>query len=758
MNNQSFERQMQQVEAPQPDPEARLRARQAAVEEFARVHVPKAPQPTRTQRVPTFWLGGFATACVAIVGVSIMWLMPASDRVVAPQMAVRTESESLAAPAEVEAFTAEEKAPPAGASTDVAESRAKAAARTQVPAVMLDIPPPPPAGAGASANGSDAARGNVLQQPRAELREPLPAVIIAEVTTQPVPPAPPAPLPPRAAPSQSSGQDVLKEAQVSGTRVRPANQTANTPVITITAEEMRRLGIVNVADAQAALVPQNIVSTTPTAAGASLLTLVDGRRMLLPAPAPSGDAFAQFAVNPVKRTADEPVSTFSADVDTASYSFVRRQLNAGVLPPPDAVRTEEMINYFDYAWPAATSRNQPFRPTVTVSDSPWNKDRKLVHIGIKGYQLPASQRPDVNLVLLLDVSGSMNSPDKLPLAQRSMALLLDSLKPTDTVGIAVYAGAAGEVLPPTPVREKDTILRALYSLQPGGSTAGAAGIQLAYEMAARNLRKEGVNRILLATDGDFNVGIRDAGQLKAFVQRQRDNGVFLSVLGFGQGNYRDETAQTLAQNGNGVAAYIDTLDEARKVLVEQASAQLFTIAKDVKLQVEFNPDTVTEYRLVGYETRALNREDFNNDRVDAGDVGAGHTVTAIYEITPVGTRGLVDERRYGTDSRVATPRGRARADEYGYLKIRYKLPGEDESKLLEQPIAVKAGVPAGLRQEVRFATAVAGFAQLLQGGQYTGSLNFDDVMEEAESNLGRDTNRYRTEFLKMVREAKSLRR
>jgi Ca-activated chloride channel family protein len=361
----------------------------------------------------------------------------------------------------------------------------------------------------------------------------------------------------------------------------------------------------------------------------------------------------------------------------------------------------------------------------------------------------------VNLVLLLDVSGSMNSPDKLPLAQRSMALLLDSLKPTDTVGIAVYAGAAGEVLPPTPVREKDAILRALYSLQPGGSTAGAAGIQLAYEMAARNLRREGVNRILLATDGDFNVGIRDANQLKNFVQRQRENGISLSVLGFGQGNYRDETAQALAQNGNGVAAYIDTLDEARKVLVEQASAQLFTIAKDVKLQVEFNPDTVAEYRLVGYETRALNREDFNNDKVDAGDVGAGHTVTAIYEITPVGARGLVDERRYG-DSKPAAPRGNA--DEYGYLKIRYKLPGEDSSRLIEQPIAVKAGVPAALRQDVRFATAVAGFAQLLQGGRYTGSLSYDDVLEEAERGMGRDSNGHRAEFLKLVRAAGELRR
>jgi Ca-activated chloride channel homolog len=736
MNTPSFERQMQQVEAPSPNPEARLRARQAAVEEFTRVHVPKAPQP-RARRMPTFWLGGFATACVVVVGVAILWQMPASDRVLAPQMAVVEESQPITQAA-VESVS-EEKSASATAPTAIA--------------------------ARARADRPSEARASL---PQPEVPASPPAVLIAEVTTQPAPPAPPA------APVMRRDESELSQVTVSGSRIQPGSTSGGTPVTSLTADEMRRLGIVNAADPLKPLVPQDtprgVVAAERSAAfigntvanlrnlepsGGRTLTLIDGRATVLPPPAPTEDAFPRFEVNPVKRTADEPVSTFSADVDTASYSFVRRQLASGVLPQADMVRTEEMINYFDYSWPAATSRAQPFRPTVTVSDSPWNRDRKLVHIGIRGYELPARQRPDVNLVLLLDVSGSMNSPDKLPLAQRSMALLLDSLKPTDTVGIAVYAGAAGEVLPPTPVREKDAILRALYSLQPGGSTAGAAGIQLAYEMATRNLRKEGVNRILLATDGDFNVGIRDAGQLKAFVQRQRDNGVFLSVLGFGQGNYRDDTAQTLAQNGNGVAAYIDTLDEARKVLVQQASAQLFTIAKDVKLQVEFNPATVAEYRLVGYETRALNREDFNNDRVDAGDVGAGHTVTAIYEITPLGARGLVDERRYGSDSKVA-PLGKT--DEYGFLKIRYKLPGEEQSRLIEQRIAVGAGVPSALRQDVRFATAVAGFAQLLQGGQYTGSLRYDDVLEEAEGNLGKDPNRYRADFLKMVREARSLQR
>jgi Ca-activated chloride channel family protein len=454
--------------------------------------------------------------------------------------------------------------------------------------------------------------------------------------------------------------------------------------------------------------------------------------------------------------ADDPVSTFSVDVDTASYSFVRRQLNDGVLPQVDAVRVEEMINYFDYAWPLPESREHPFKPTVTVSDSPWSEGKKLIHIGIKGYALPVQQQPDVNLVLLLDVSGSMASPDKLPLAQQSVALLLDSLKPTDTVAIVVYAGAAGQVLPPTPVKNKDTILEALNSLRPGGSTAGAEGIRLAYELAERSFRKGGVNRILLATDGDFNVGITDQNELKGYVERQRAKGIFLSVLGFGQGNYRDEMAQTLAQNGNGVAAYIDTLKEAKKVLVQQATASMFTIAKDVKLQVEFNPVTVAEYRLVGYETRALNREDFNNDKVDAGDVGAGHTVTAIYEITPVGSDAkLIDESRYAGRESASAPRGTT--NEYGFLKIRYKLPNGFRSRLLEQPIRKEAGVPAALEQDVQFSTAVAGFAQLLRGGRYTGSLGFGDVLRQARGALGADPNGYRAEFVQLVQDAQEAR-
>jgi Ca-activated chloride channel homolog len=335
-----------------------------------------------------------------------------------------------------------------------------------------------------------------------------------------------------------------------------------------------------------------------------------------------------------------------------------------------------------------------------------------------------------------------------------MEMLLGSLKPSDTVGIVVYAGAAGMVLEPTPVREREKIVAALRSLRPGGSTAGAAGIELAYRLAEAHFRKGGVNRILLATDGDFNVGIDGTEALKSFVERKREKGVYLSVLGFGQGNYRDELAQALAQNGNGVAAYIDTENEARKVLVQEASASLFTIAKDVKLQVEFNPATVSEYRLVGYETRALKREDFNNDAVDAGDVGAGHTVTAIYEITPVGVAGSVDEPRYEQNRREKRE-SRGGRSEYGFLKIRYKLPGESASQLISEPIPLRTGrMPADVNRDVAFSTAVAGFAQLLRGGTYTGVLSYDDIIEQAQSARGEDRFGYRAEFIELVRRAR----
>ena len=367
----------------------------------------------------------------------------------------------------------------------------------------------------------------------------------------------------------------------------------------------------------------SLSGTAPVVAAASGLR---AREASISQPRPNNtEEFAEYQTNPIKLVADEPVSTFSIDVDTASYSLVRNQLNSGFLPAEQAVRVEEFINYFDYDYPTPSSNAEPFQPTINVFDSPWNEDRKLVHIGIKGYDIETNEQPDSNLVFLLDVSGSMNAANKLPLVKQSVNLLLDTLKPTDTVSIVVYAGAAGTVLEPTKVSEKNKIITALQDLSAGGSTAGGAGIQLAYQLAEQNFDEDAVNRIILATDGDFNVGRFENEELQTLVESKRDSGVFLSILGFGRNNYQDDMMQTLAQNGNGVAAYIESLSEAKKVLVDEATSTLFPIAKDVKIQVEFNPATVSEYRLIGYETRALNREDFNNDKVDAGDIGAGHT-------------------------------------------------------------------------------------------------------------------------------------
>jgi Ca-activated chloride channel family protein len=347
----------------------------------------------------------------------------------------------------------------------------------------------------------------------------------------------------------------------------------------------------------------------------------------------------------------------------------------------------------------------------------------------------------------------MNSPDKLPLVKQSMEMLLSTLDPDDTVAIAVYAGAAGTVLEPTPVKDKQKILNAMNGLSAGGSTAGAQGIRLAYELAQSRFDAGAINRVILATDGDFNVGITNQRELQSFIERKREDGIYLSVLGFGQGNYQDALMQTLAQNGNGVAAYIDTLSEAQKVLVDEAGSTLFPIATDVKIQVEFNPAAVAEYRLIGYETRHLNREDFNNDAVDAGDIGAGHTVTAIYEITPVGS-----DARQIEDSRYAPrPQSERAGNEYAFLKIRYKLPGEDTSKLITRPITradeIALGAAGTLAREAGFATAVAGFGQLLKGGKYTGDYSYADVIELAQKTRGDDPYGYRTEFVQLVRRA-----
>jgi len=467
------------------------------------------------------------------------------------------------------------------------------------------------------------------------------------------------------------------------------------------------------------------------------------------------DKFTATQENAFKVAREEPVSTFSLDVDTASYSFVRASLNQNVLPQPAAVRTEELINYFPYDYAPARTADQPFSTNVAVFPSPWSPGRKLVRIGVKGYEIERATRPHANLVFLIDTSGSMNAPNKLPLVKQSLGMLLDQLDANDSVAIVTYAGSAGTALEPTPASQKERIRAVIDRLGAGGSTAGAEGIRQAYALAEQNLDPRGVNRVILATDGDFNVGITNQEELKGYVERERGKGVFLSVLGFGMGNYNDALMQTLAQNGNGAAAYIDTVSEARKTLVDEATSTLFPIAKDVKIQVEFNPRAVSEYRLIGYETRMLNRDDFDNDKVDAGDVGSGQTVTALYEITPVGGPRAIGDLRYATPA----PRTAAQSDELGFVKIRYKLPKSDTSRLLTTPIGRSVAFARfeDAPRDARYAASVAGFAELLRGGRYSGALSFDDVLRMASAARGEDVFGYRSEFLQMVRAAKTAR-
>jgi Ca-activated chloride channel family protein len=483
---------------------------------------------------------------------------------------------------------------------------------------------------------------------------------------------------------------------------------------------------------------------------------------IAPEPTPPGepvgrDQFAGVQQNGFRAVREAPVSTFSIDVDTASYSFVRASLNRNVLPQPAAVRTEELINYFPYAYAAPATASEPFRTTVAVFPSPWSAGRKIVHIGIRGYAGKPATRPVANLVFLIDTSGSMNAPNRLPLVKQSLAMLLAHLEAKDRVAIVTYAGKAETALEPTAANEKTKILGVLERLEAGGSTAGAEGIRQAYALAERNFDPNGVNRVILATDGDFNIGITDKDELKGFIERQRGKGMFLSVLGFGMGNYNDTLMQALAQNGNGAAAYIDTINEARKVLVEEATTTLSPIAKDVKIQVEFNPATVAEYRLIGYETRLLNRDDFTNDKVDAGDVGSGQTVTALYEIVPVGGPRLTDDLRYGEPARTAQPTAPAAAAEHAFVKIRYKLPASDTSVLISRPVD-RSSEHARFEEapdEARFATGVAAFAEILRGGRFTGTFTYDDVLRIASDAPGDDPFGYRSEFLQLVRAAKT---
>ncbi|MFN6461724.1 MAG: von Willebrand factor type A domain-containing protein [Nostoc sp. DedVER02] len=462
--------------------------------------------------------------------------------------------------------------------------------------------------------------------------------------------------------------------------------------------------------------------------------------------------------NPFHRVGNDPLSTFSIDVDTASYSNVRRFITQGELPPKDAVRIEELINYFTYNYPQPKGQ-RPFSVTTEVAAAPWNPQHKLVQVGLQGKRLESETLPPSNLVFLIDVSGSMNDPNKLPLVQQSLKLLVNKLRPEDRVSLVVYAGNAGVVLPATPGSQKSTILAAIDRLEAGGSTAGGQGIELAYKIAKQNFLKSGNNRVILATDGDFNVGVSSDGELTRLIEQKREQGIFLTVLGFGTGNYKDGKMEQLADKGNGNYAYIDTLLEAKKVLVNDLRGTLFTIAKDVKIQVEFNPAKVQAYRLIGYENRLLQNQDFNDDKKDAGDIGAGHSVTALYEIIPTGTKSdvklpEVDPLRYQRSGETAPD---AAGNELMQVKLRYKLPQDSISQLISQTIQ-----DDDLRSDqipstnLRFAAAVATFGMVLRDSEYKGNANYDLVMKLATQAKGEDQEGYRDEFIRLVEQSRGL--
>ena len=469
-------------------------------------------------------------------------------------------------------------------------------------------------------------------------------------------------------------------------------------------------------------------------------------------PAPYGtpgntERYDGKAVASIQSVEDQPVSTFSVDVDTGAYANVRRFLSQGQDVPAAAVRTEEMINYFRYDYPRPTSRDVPFSVTTDVSTTPWNAETRLLRIGLRGYDVDAKGRPPANLVFLVDVSGSMESQDKLPLVKKALTQLADRLTPRDRVSIVVYAGAAGMVLEPT--NRKEYVKAALDCLSAGGSTAGGDGIKLAYSVARATFVQGGINRIFLATDGDFNVGINDKSALEALVKKNRDDGITLTTLGFGTGNYNEAMMERIADVGNGNYAYIDSAMEATKVLDDELSATLFTIAKDVKVQVEFNPAQVKQYRLIGYENRALAEEDFNNDTVDAGDIGAGHQVTALYEVVPAGANGWTSERRYDAN-RTAAPA--SKGDEMAFVKLRYKLPGNETSKLIERPVSASlmrsAAAPRG---DMAFVISVAAFGQHLRGDKYLNGYSYTQIGGLAPAS----ENYWRSEFARLVKLADS---
>lgn len=469
------------------------------------------------------------------------------------------------------------------------------------------------------------------------------------------------------------------------------------------------------------------------------------------------ETYDSFVENGFISPLTEALSTFSVDVDKTSYSNFRRFINQGQLPPRDAIRVEEFINYFNYNYAQPTEQD-PVRITTEVGECAWAKQHRLVRIGVKAKEIATEKLPAGNFVFLIDVSGSMDSPAKLDLVKSSLRLLINNLRDKDKVAIVVYAGSAGEVLPSTSGKDKQKIREALDNLAAGGSTAGGAGIQLAYKIAQQNFVKDGNNRIILCTDGDFNVGVSSNQGLESLIEEKRKSGIFLSILGYGMGNYKDDKMQILAQKGNGNAAYIDNLQEANRVLVQEFGGTLFTVAKDVKLQVEFNPAKVQSYRLIGYESRMLNKEDFNDDTKDAGEMGAGHTVTALYEIIPVGVKSdvtnLVDDLKYQSTKPEKKFTTFTYSPELLTVKLRYKQPESDKSIKMEVPLIDNG--KNNVSSDLKFASAVAMFAQILKNSHFKGDATYDKVLKLAKSSLENDDNGYRHEFVRLVETVKSM--
>ncbi|WP_373741634.1 von Willebrand factor type A domain-containing protein [Neisseria sp.] len=514
----------------------------------------------------------------------------------------------------------------------------------------------------------------------------------------------------------------------------------------------------HIGEPQAAAVPQAAMRSKAVAPMMDARAGIGGKTVMITMPVPESmrpvqntEKYGEIQTNPVHAVAQTPVSTFSIDVDTGSYANVRRFLNDGRLPPADAVRVEEIINYFDYRYPQPTG-GKPFAVHTETVVSPWQENAEIIKIGIQAKDLAQKSLPPANLVFLVDVSGSMNAENKLPLVKQTLRLLTEQLRPQDKVTLITYAAGEKVVLPPTSGKEKDTILRAINELQAGGATAGERAIQTAYKEAQKAYVKNGINRILLATDGDFNVGITDFNTLKSMVAEKRKSGISLTTLGFGTGNYNEHLMEQLADAGDGNYSYIDNRNEAKKVLQRQLTSTLATVAQDVKIQVEFNPAAVKEYRLIGYENRALKQEDFNNDKVDAGDIGAGHSVTALYEIIPAGKKGWLAESRYQATPKVSD----GLSNEYAFVKLRYKLPGQNQSILISQPVAKGSKPLSQASADTRLALAAASYGQQLRGGQYSGKTDWNGILSLAQSAANPDPYGLREEFVELVKTAKSL--